>query len=259
VFYCNPEYKDLFDQYGINSVETLYRFCDEGQLLYEGSISTVWRHRMGDCGIYAKRYRYSTPRWEYLFRKSRGENELWSYECFRQFGIPCPEVLAFAEVRKWGRFYHCVIVTKEIPHAPDLSVLFRDNRLESSLRIRIMEKLGHYVALLHGEKFYYHDLKLRNILWKEDSGKNEGLYFIDCPRGRKMPWHSYRAALYDLKTLYKHAHQVCSPTEWQSFLTAYAAHGRFSETNLMTDITKDHFCTGYRGETKKEDFWKRKN
>jgi tRNA A-37 threonylcarbamoyl transferase component Bud32 len=107
-----------------------------------------------------------------------------------------------------------------------------------------MEKLGQFVAVMHGERFYYHDLKLRNILWKQDCGKNEGLYFIDCPRGRKIPWQSYRAAMYDLKTLYKHAHQVCSPAEWQSFLAAYAAHSRFSETNLMTVIAKDHACTG---------------
>lgn len=240
MFYLNPAYKDLFDQYGINSVETLCRFCDEGQLLSAGSISTVWRHHLADCGIYAKRYRYATPRWRYIFRKSRGKNELWSYEFFRQFGIPCPEVLAFAEVRKWGRFYHCLIVTREIPLACDLSVLFRDKRLDSSLRTHIMEALGNYVALLHGEKFYYHDLKLRNILWKEDNGKNGELYFIDCPRGRKMPWHSYRAALYDLKTLYKHAYQVCSPVEWKSFLSAYESSSHFPIAKLMANIDKIH-------------------
>ena len=244
MFYLNPAYKDLFDQNGINSGEALYRFCDEGQLLYEGSISTVWRHRLGDYGIYAKRYRYATPRWRYLFRKSRGMNELWSYECFRQLGIPCPEVLAFAELRKWGRFHHCVIVTNEIPNACDLGVIFRGKKLESSLRMAIMEKVGHYVALMHGERFYYHDLKLRNILWKEDSGKDEGLYFIDCPRGRKMPWHSYRATMYDLKTLYKNSHQICSPAEWQSFLSAYADRSHFTITKLMVDIDKNHACTG---------------
>ena len=244
MFYCNPHYKDLLDRYGINSENSLSRFCHEGQLLYKGSISTVWRHRVGDCGIYAKRYQYATPRWGYLFRKSRGKNELWSYECFRQYGIPCPDVLAFAEVRKWGRFYQCMIVTKEIEHACDLNVIFREQRLESSLRIGIMEKVGHYLSLMHGKRFYYHDLKLRNILWKEDSGKDEGLYFIDCPRGRKMPWHSYRATMYDLKTLYKNSHQICSPAEWQSFLSAYADRSHFPITKLMVDIDKNHACAG---------------
>lgn len=236
----------MFDQYGINSGEMLYRFCGEGQLLYEGSISTVWHHRLGDCGIYAKRYRYATPRWRYLFRKSRGRNELWSYECFRQFGIPCPEVLAFAELRKWGRFHHCVIVTREIPRACDLDVIFREKRLESFVRMSIMEKVGHCVALMHGERFYCHDLKLRNILWKEDRGKDEGLYFIDCPRGRKMPWHSYRAAMYDLKTLYKNAHQICSPDEWQSFLSAYAGRSHFPITKLMVGIDSDYDYKGLK-------------
>ena len=236
MFYCNPSYKDLLEQYGINSGETLYRFCDEGQLLYAGSISTVWRHRLGDFGIYAKRYRYSTPRWRYLFRKSRGKNELWSYKRFGQLGVPCAEVLCFAEKRKWGRFYQCVIVTKEITRASDLYVIFREKRLDSSLRIRIMEKLGHYVSVMHGARFYYHDLKLRNILWQEDSIDDEGLYFIDCPRGRNMPWHSYRSAMYDLKTLFKDARQVCSPPELKGFLEEYASCSNLSMSRLITDL-----------------------
>lgn len=236
MFYCNPAYKDLFEQYGINSEERLYRFCDEGRLLYAGSISTVWRHRLGDFGIYAKRYRYATPRWRYLFRKSRGNNELWSYKRLGQLGVPCPEVLAFAEKRKWGRFYQCVIVTKEITRARDLYVVFREKQLDSPLRARIMEKLGHYVAVMHEKKFYYHDLKLRNVLWQEGSMDDEGLYFIDCPRGRNRPWHSYRSALYDLKTLFKHARQVCSPLELKGFLEAYAGRCRFSMTRLINDL-----------------------
>ena len=218
MFYCNPAYKDLFERYGINSEETLYRFCDEGQLLYKGSISTVWRHRLGDCGIYAKRYRYATPRWRYLFRMSRGRNELRSYEYFRQLGIPCPEVLAFAENRKWGRFNWCVIVTKEIPYAQNLYVIYKDKELDESLRLGMMRQLGQYVAFMHRNKFYHHDLKLRNVLRSGDGG----LYFIDCPRGNKRPWHSPRAEKYDLKTLYKHAAEVCSPLEWRTFLEAYA-------------------------------------
>jgi tRNA A-37 threonylcarbamoyl transferase component Bud32 len=99
-----------------------------------------------------------------------------------------------------------------------------------------MEKLGHYVAVMHGARFYYHDLKLRNILWQEDSIDDEGLYFIDCPRGRNKPWHSYRSAMYDLNTLFKDARKVCSPPELKGFLEEYVGCSNLSMTRLISDL-----------------------
>lgn len=210
----------------------------EGDLLTSGTISTVWRRTLGGFRVYAKRYRYSSPRWRYLFYKNRGRMEVWSYSRLRELGIPCPEVLAFCEKTRYGRFHWCLIVTKEIPNSRNLFDLLSTDQEDTSLRTRIMERLGHLVGIMHRQNFFHRDLKLRNIIWEDTDGSDVRLFFMDCPRGHKG-WHFSRSALYDLWTLHKHCRLVCTDKEWRTFLETYVTHSDFSIETLQRAIDKE--------------------
>lgn len=242
MFEINPDYQPIFEKTGIDSPSALLEFCSQGDPLHEGTISTVWHHQMGDCKIYAKRYEYDRPRLRYRFYPSRGKNEVRSYRHFRHMGIPCPDVTAFAEHQVGGRFAWCLLVTREIPNSLNLQQLFSSDHLAADSRLAIMKRLGQFAAQMHRAGFYHRDLKLRNVLLQADNGQDLGLHFIDCPRGRKQIFRRDHGALYDLRSIYKHAHLYCSTEEWHALLAAYA-DARFAPSVSSSQIRRERFLS----------------
>ena len=245
MIHFHPAYQNYLQQQGITDIAALERICSGDDLISLSAHSYVWKRHIGDISVYAKKYEYSTRLWRYFLRPSRGSKEFASYGHLEQIGILCPEVLCFAENREWGRLTWTILLTREVAEATDLHALFAENKLSQPQRVAILAELGEIAARMHRHNFFAHDFKLRNILYQPGNGDAGKIYLIDLPRGDKRMFYSRRAALWDLVTLYKHAHSLCRDDEWRLFLEKYAAASSASYAKWQAAITAK-FRSKYR-------------
>ncbi len=179
--------------------------------------------------IYFKRYLLFGKPFEYYLRPSKTSVEVFSYKEMSKLGIPVAEPLALGEIRRFGSLFAACIVTRGIPETITLkeyaiqewTFLSPQQRQEAFLTISAT--VCQHLRTMHAAGFFHFDPKWRNILiHKNSSGKIEGIWWIDSPRGKKLPaWRREHGIVHDLASLSRLALSFLSRSQRLRFLYAY--------------------------------------
>jgi hypothetical protein len=194
----------------------------EGKRVSGGSHSDVIQVAIRDRVYYVKRYSGGRKhRWR-GFRRSPPDAERRNLSFFQRLRIPVPSVVAVGSERHHARFVRGALVTEEVPQAETLRMrLFgKTGPTPTSPPSQLLEKLASYVRRMHSLGFVHRDLKLRNILVRQQAG--DEVYFLDCPIGRVLPWVARRHyVVRELAGLDWRARHVLSRSSRLRFLRTY--------------------------------------
>ena len=198
-------------------------FSLSGEVLSDGLLNRMTRVEIDGTIYYVKLYFRGGRRLRRWLGQSRLETEWLNLQRFREWGLPCPEILAYG-IEKRGPFYlRGALLTSDIPNAPDLVYWVKNHpaQFENDEWLRTVS--GQVAAIcrtLHSRKFAHGDLKWRNLLVSK--GENPRVFCIDCPDGRfwRQPFLNYRI-IKDLACLDKIANKVLSKTQRLRFYLDY--------------------------------------
>lgn len=198
-------------------------FSLQGEVLSEGKLNRMSRVKVAGRSYYVKLYFQGGKRLRRWLGKSRLHSERKNLLYFRQWQLPCPEVLAYG-VQKTGPFFiKGAIVTEEIPDSMDL-VQWTQNNVsqfdDQQWLDCISKQLAAITRCLHQKNFAHGDLKWRNIL--VTTKEKPEIFLIDCPGGDFWYWPflQYRIVK-DLACLDKEARKVLSKTQRLRFFLDY--------------------------------------
>ncbi len=179
--------------------------------------------------VYFKRYLYFGKPFKFYLRPSETMVEVFSYREMEKLGIPVAEPLAVGEIRRCGSLFAACIVTLGIPETTNLRDYamyewsFLPPALKQAAFITISETICRHMQTMHKGRFFHFDPKWRNILIrKNQSEKIVGLWWIDSPRGKKLPARrSEYGTVYDLTNLCRTALSFLSRSQRLRFLYSY--------------------------------------
>lgn len=187
------------------------------------------------CGetIYFKRYLLFGKPFKFYLRPSETAVEVFSYNEMAKLGIPIAEPVAVGEIRRFGSLFAACIVTKEIPETITLKEYaihewtFLPPQLRQEAFHAISTTICEHIQTMHAAGFFHFDPKWRNILIrKNETGKIEGIWWIDSPRGKKLPtWCRNYGIVHDLASLCRLALSFLSKSQRLRFLYAYCGPG----------------------------------
>jgi 3-deoxy-D-manno-octulosonic acid kinase len=153
--------------------------------------------------------------------------ELAITEEVRRRGIPTVEVYGACVAQLGGPFYRGWLLTKELKQAQDLWSAFESGLVHTVGVQQVLAAVARTLKALHREGVYHHDLNLKNILVRTESGGVKG-YIIDFDQARlilgRLPDGLAR------KNLNRLLRSVCkldpqrkqvSETHWNEFLNYY--------------------------------------
>lgn len=167
----------------------------------------------------------------FWLRPSKAVVECWSYGRLNDIGIPCPELLAFGEKRRFGVLVSTFLVTKEVPDTQDLLSFsrefwyFQDKQEKQRICRQIIDQLAPQLRLAHDRHFFHHDIKWRNLLVQREDD-NFNVFWIDSPRASRMVLRKKRGVMVDLSCLARVAIGMLSPYERVRFLYKYLGKNR---------------------------------
>lgn len=198
-------------------------FLLSGEVLSESSLNRMTRVEIDGKTYYVKLYFRGGKRLRRWLGQSRLETEWLNLQRFRQWGLPCPEILAYG-IEKCGPFYvRGALLTSAIPAAHDLAYLAKNRSQQFEQDRWVNAASGQVAAIcrtLHHHKFAHGDLKWRNLL--VTAGENPQVFCIDCPDGRfwSQPFLNYRITK-DLACLDKIAAKTLRKTQRLRFFLNY--------------------------------------
>ena len=114
-----PAYSDLADDFG--SLEAV--FALKGEQLTLDPLSEVIRVRRNGVNYYVKRYVGAGKGLRRYIGKPRVKMEWQNLKRFAKWGIPTAEVVAWGLERRGVAYDRGAMITRELPHTEDLSVL----------------------------------------------------------------------------------------------------------------------------------------
>ena len=184
------------------ALEYLKRHDDlrnEASLLTNSSGKLVWRIPLPDefgGGSVAWKFCEGKTPWRYIINLSHPAREWRNYRAISGLGIPCGEVLAFGEERKYGwKLENSFIVTRFIEGTRNGCDFMPGGprRDDVAMRKRFCALIAPEIAKMHRHGFYHKALHARNILWRGDTPETMEIFFIDVARcrirfGFALPW-----------------------------------------------------------------------
>ncbi len=201
-----------------------------GELITHSKRTNAYKVNL-PCGetVYFKRYLLFGKPLKFYLRPSETAVEVFSYKEMEKLGIPIAEPLAVGEIRRCGSLVAACIVTREIPETITLKDYaihewaFLPPQLRKEAFLTISATICRHLQTMHGARFFHFDSKWRNILIRQNqTGMIEGLWWIDSPRGKKLPvWRSERGIIYDLASLCRMALSFLSRSQRLRFLYTY--------------------------------------
>ena len=179
--------------------------------------------------VYFKRYLMFGRPFRFFLRPGQAAVEIYSYRQMKKLGLPIAEPVAVGEIRRWGSLFAGCIVTREIPGTVTLREYAAKEWiiLPAARRRRaytdISATICRHLQTMHRHRFFHFDPKWRNILIRpEADGGSAGLWWIDCPRGRRLPaWYAEHGRVRDLASLCRRALSFLSRSQRLRFLHAY--------------------------------------
>ena len=165
--------------------------------------------------VYLKRQQafFCRPPWNAFRRTPTLRRERRFLECARELGLDVPRVAYYGE----GTDDRAILAVEEVGDAVDLEhALVRAN---DAGRVRILERVGDALAILHAARIRHGALYPKHIL----VGSTEPIRvtLIDFEKGRGACSAS-RAAVRDLDRLARHA-PFLSDADWRTLRSRYAA------------------------------------
>jgi tRNA A-37 threonylcarbamoyl transferase component Bud32 len=121
-----------------------------------------WAHRLKD-----------------VFRPSRARRAFFRGLRLEQAGVPTPQMLAVAEVRRFRWPVAAYLICNEVPGAQTLAGIVRGGNYCPR---RVVERLASVLARMHDRGFIHRDLKSTNILFDNDLNPwlidMDGVHFV---------------------------------------------------------------------------------
>lgn len=197
-------------------------FALRGKRITTDLRSYVSFHQLDGHAVYLKRYTASGKYLRKFLGRSRVRAEWENLLLFRSWGIPTPELLAYGEEKRNGKFIRGALATAAIAGAADLEKLAAENSPLLFDRVcfrQIAAQVARYTRAMHEHGFAHNDLDWRNILVTTSTAAGTHadpvVYFFDCPGGRFWIWPflEYRV-MKDLAHLDKIARH-CLPLRWR--------------------------------------------
>ncbi|MBR6241860.1 MAG: hypothetical protein IKQ82_10450, partial [Lentisphaeria bacterium] len=172
---------------------------NEATLLTNSSGKLVWCIPLPDefgGGSVAWKFCEGKTPWRYIINLSHPAREWRNYRAISGLGIPCGEVLAFGEERKYGwKLENSFIVTRFIEGTRNGCDFMPGGprRDDVAMRKRFCTLIAPEIAKMHRHGFYHKALHARNILWRGDTPETMEIFFIDVARcrirfGFALPW-----------------------------------------------------------------------
>ncbi len=187
------------------------------------------------CGetVYFKRYLMFGKPFRFFLRPGQAAVEVYSYRVMAKLGLPIAEPVAVGEIRRWGSLFAGCIVTREIPGSVTLQEYAAGEWLslppEQRRRVQahISSIICRHLQIMHRNRFFHFDPKWRNILIRSEAdGTIAGIWWIDCPRGRRLPaWYAEHGRVRDLASLSRKALSFLTRSQRLRFLRNYCGEG----------------------------------
>ncbi len=198
-------------------------FALTGEVLSDGSLNRMSRVEIDGRTFYVKLYFRGGKRLRRWLGQSRLQTEWLNLQRFRQWGLLCPDILAYG-IQKYGPFFvRGALVTSAIPAAYDLAYWAKNCHFQFEQKEwlgAVSVQVAAITRTLHQKGFAHGDLKWRNLLVTQ--GEVPLVYCIDCPDGRfwRSPFLSYRI-IKDLACLDKIAARILTKTQRLRFFLDY--------------------------------------
>ncbi len=203
---------------------------EPGEIVTRSKRNNTYKIALADGEtVYFKRYLLFGKPLKYFLRPSKSAVEVYSYKEMEKLGIPVAEPVALGEIRRCGSLFAACIVTREVSDTVTLKDYaihewdFLPQKQRKEAFLTISATICRNLQTMHRARFFHFDPKWRNILVKrKHSGMIEGLWWIDSPRGIKLPaWRCEHGVVHDLASLCRMALSFMSRSQRLRFLYNY--------------------------------------
>ena len=231
--YFAPGWQEKLEEIGL-SQGSRWEKLEPGELVTSSKRTNTYRITLtGGETVYFKRYLLFGKPFKFYLCPSETAVEIFSYKEMAKLGIPVAEPLAVGEIRRFGSLFAACIVTREIPETMTLKDYaihewtFLPLQLRQEAYLAISATVCQHLRAMHAAGFFHFDPKWRNILIRKNpSGKIVGIWWIDSPRGKKLPaWRREHGIVHDLAGLSRLALSFLTRSQRLRFLYAYCDPG----------------------------------
>ena len=223
-------------------------FLCRGERIVKDKTSEVIKFKGSDKTYYIKRYTGSRRKYFSCFRNSFVRSEAENLIALNRLGIPVPNVIAYGERRKNGRFLVGALITEEVKDSASLSQYLTDHTelLDDKEWLHtVIDQVAVHTHEMHEHKFVHRDLNLRNVLVRTQG--HPEIHFIDCPAG------GFRASCFlqhgiirDLAHLDKVARYILSTKDLLRFYKKYQKIIKLTAKDKMLISQIRHFHDKHR-------------
>lgn len=180
--------------------------------------------------VYFKQYLCRSA-WDFIknfVRAGRTKRSFKATEMLSENGFDVPVIIAR------GKSF---LVTLEIESAKQIHQIISDSKLETADKRRVIRALGRTIGKMHAKDIFHGDLRLGNILARQDKGQWR-FYFLDNERTRKFHRLPGRLRLKNLVQANMFQSEAISNTDRMRFFKEYWSQNEKAETKEATLIKK---------------------
>ncbi len=247
--YFAPGWQEKLEEVGLVQ-GSRWDKLEPGKLVTSSKRTNTYRVTLaGGETVYFKRYLLFGKPFKFYLRPSEPAVEVFSYKEMAKLGIPIAEPVAVGEIRRFGSLFAACIVTKEIPETITLKEYaihewtFLSPQQRQEAYLTISATVCQHLRTMHEAGFFHFDPKWRNILIRKNpSEKIDGIWWIDSPRGKKLPaWRRRHGIVHDLASLSRLALSFLSRSQRLRFLYAYCGSNTTrKEIKNLTEKINQH-------------------
>jgi tRNA A-37 threonylcarbamoyl transferase component Bud32 len=193
----------------------------------------------GDRAVYFKQYLCRSA-WDFIkdfVRANRAERAFKAAEMLGENGFDVPAVIAIGKYK--GGLFHTksFLVTEEIEDAKRIYEFISDSTLGIQDKRELIRVFGQTIGKMHAKGIFHGDLRLGNVLVKEDKGQWR-FFFLDNERTRKFYHLPSRLRLKNLVQINMFQAATVSNTDRMRFFKEYLTQNKESSIERTMLIKK---------------------
>jgi membrane protease YdiL (CAAX protease family)/tRNA A-37 threonylcarbamoyl transferase component Bud32 len=157
----------------------------------------------------------------FAIRPSRCKRNFYLTQKLLKLNIPTPEVVAWAEIRKFGFLKRAFMLTYELKNVQSLTAWLKQDMPNQDLRSKVMASYGILTGMFHSNKYSNRDLKHQNVLCLSNDPAE--LFVIDLDGVRKKMILTNKRVKRDLRRIGLSLASLgwTSQKDIESFFSAY--------------------------------------
>ncbi len=162
-------------------VKGLFTENRKERFIKQTSFKAIFKTEFCGRSCLIKRYKSVklSKRIKSFFRSSGSENEFMAANFILESGIPTPQPLLFAEIKKLGMVLESLIVISFLEGAQDLKdLLFNNNFSSFSEKNQFFYDFGKLTQKIFESRIYQDDYSINNFMIRSEKGSSR-LFFID--------------------------------------------------------------------------------